>query len=63
MDEIPDKHRCYLFIENVERWIPLHPYVLLEQCPICHHPRGLIFDGEQYLDPHIGHRVTLTQQL
>jgi hypothetical protein len=57
MENIPYTEHCYLYVQNDGRWIALHPYVQFRECPKCHHPRVLIADGQQYLDPYMGHRV------
>jgi hypothetical protein len=59
MENIPYKDQCYLYLQNDAQWIALHPYVQFKDCPACHRPRVLIADGQQYLDPYMGHRVRL----
>jgi hypothetical protein len=59
VENIPYKDQCYLYIQNDAQWIALHPYVQFKDCPLCRHPRVLIADGQQYLDPYAGHRVDL----
>ncbi len=63
MEEIPCKDQCYLYTQNDGQWIALHPYVQFKECPECHHPRVLVADGQQYLDPYMGHRVNIPQEV
>lgn len=37
----------------------LHPFIVEERCQICNHHRILISDGEQYIDPLVGHRTRI----
>ncbi len=60
LENIPCADRCYLYQSTISRWTGLYPYLLFQECPACRHPRVLIWDGEQYLDPYIGHRVKVT---
>jgi hypothetical protein len=60
MENIPYTGRCYLYTQSDAKWIALHPYVQFKDCPVCRHPRVLIADGQQYLDPYAGHRVSLS---
>lgn len=57
-DCLPFENQVYATKDG--NWYDLHPYILYENCPECCHPRVLIYDGEQYLDPFVGHRVTIT---
>jgi hypothetical protein len=59
VENIPCKDQCYLYAPIEGRWVPLHPYLQFKECPECRHPRVLIADGQQYLDPYVGHRVSL----
>jgi hypothetical protein len=59
VENIPCKDQCYLYAATDGRWVPLHPYLQFKECPECRHPRVLIADGQQYLDPYMGHRVSL----
>ena len=61
IENIPYNEQCYLYTRNDGQWIALHPYVQFKECPLCHHPRVLLADGQQYLDPYAGHRVPLSQ--
>src|SRR5215813_5467492 len=59
LQDIPYSNRCYLYIRNDEKWISLHPYLQFTTCPECDHARVLIADGNCYIDPYVGHRVTI----
>jgi hypothetical protein len=59
LENIPYNGHCYLYARNNGQWIMSHPYVQFEKCPVCHHPKILLVDGQQYLDSYEGHRVTL----
>jgi len=48
-----------LWDETAARCHPLHPFLREEICPACRHPRILVWDGDQYIDVQIGHRVRL----
>src|SRR5262249_41200108 len=61
MENIPYNDHCYLYTRNNGQWITLHPYTVFKNCPVCHHPRVLIADGRQYLDPYAGHRVSIPE--
>jgi hypothetical protein len=61
IDNIPYNGHCYLYMRGNGQWITLHPYVQFKECPLCHHPRVLLADGQQYLDPYVGHRVDLRE--
>jgi len=58
-EDMPESFRCSLYEQETDRWISLKDYILYQECPACHHPRVLISDGEQYLDPFVGHRVKI----
>jgi hypothetical protein len=58
-EDIPCAHRAHIVWQESRRWTEVHPYIRYCECPTCHHMRVLVFDGTQYLDPYIGHRVTL----
>ena len=55
--ELPYDRQVYAQKEG--GWYDLHPYIQYDNCPVCRHPMVLIYDGEQYLDPFVGHRVTI----
>lgn len=59
IDDIPSNNKVYAQYGNSPEWINLDPYIIYNNCPKCLNPRVLITDGEQYLDPYIGHRVKL----
>ena len=59
IEDIPYDEHCYLYTRNNGPWITVHPYVQFKDCPLCHHPRVLLADGQQYLDCYAGHRVNL----
>lgn len=58
IDSIPKSNKIYITSPDNSQWICLEPYWKFIFCPECKHPRLLISDGVQYLDPLVGHRVT-----
>ncbi len=56
-DSLPQSKKMYLVSKDLKQWISLHPHWIFNVCPACKHPRLLVTDGVQYLDPFIGHRV------
>ena len=62
IEDLPCRDHVYARIREEEAWLDPHPHVLYHSCPICHHPRVLLSDGEQYLDPYAGHRVRIDLQ-
>ncbi|MFH2060491.1 MAG: hypothetical protein ABIJ59_16530 [Pseudomonadota bacterium] len=59
VDDIPKDNHIYIQFGDNIRWENLHPYVLYDNCPICLHQRVLLRDGKLYIDPYIGHRVSI----
>jgi hypothetical protein len=59
IENIPYNGLCYLYTRNDGEWVTLHPYMQFKECPLCHHSRVLLSDGQQYLDSYEGHRVNL----
>lgn len=55
---LPQSQKVYLVSQNLNSWVCLEPHWIFNICPSCQHPRLLISDGKQYLDPFVGHRVT-----
>ena len=58
-DQIPEIEKVSLWLPAEKRWQNLDPYILFSQCPACNHVRVLLTDGEVYLDPYQGHRVSI----
>lgn len=56
-NSIPQSNKIYVVSPENSQWFCLEPYWKFNYCPECKHPRLLISDGVQYLDPLIGHRV------
>ena len=56
-DFIDDK--IYLVSKDLKNWHNLSPYIIMDDCPECHHPRLMIKDGGKYIDIYAGHRVTI----
>jgi hypothetical protein len=61
IDNIPLRHTVYLFCNETGKFYNLAPYYLFFKCPICSHDRLLIKDGKNYIDPLIGHLVSIQQ--
>lgn len=59
LKELPVVNQVYILTDDLDL-IPLTLYVIYDNCPACGHNRVLITDGEQYLDPYIGHRTGRT---
>lgn len=49
--------------EHGVRFQSLHPWLRRATCPECEHSRVLVFDGEQYIDVFMGHRVRLADPM
>jgi hypothetical protein len=58
--DVPKFDKCYLVTSDKKHWTCMDPYIKFGVCPECKHPRLLIFDGDVYLDPFVGHRVELS---
>ncbi|MBK8467566.1 MAG: hypothetical protein IPL32_17255 [Chloracidobacterium sp.] len=58
-DDLPEAGKCFLVNSDYKEWTCLDPYMKYVDCPECRHPRLLVYDGEVYLDPFVGHRVRL----
>lgn len=57
--DVPKANKCYLVTPDKKKWTCLDPYLKFGICPECRHQRVLIYDGEVFLDPFVGHRVEL----
>ena len=57
--DVPKWNKCYLVTPDKKQWTCLDPYLKFGICPECKHPRVLVYDGDVYLDPFVGHRVEI----
>jgi hypothetical protein len=58
LEDIPIVNQVYLTKLDGNQWLKISPYIRYSECPECHHQRVLVADGEVYIDPYIGHRVS-----
>ena len=61
MENIPKSKKVYSYNQTTNEWISLDPYISFEKCPVCKHKRVLLYDGENRLDPLIGHRFNIQE--
>jgi len=57
--DVPKVDKCYMVSPDKQQWTCLDPFFKFGICPECKHPRVLVYDGEVFLDPFVGHRVEL----
>ena len=63
IEDIPMENRFYLVSPNLKKWVDLSPYFQYGECNVCHHNRLLVYDGIYMLDPYIGHRFQIADNV
>jgi hypothetical protein len=59
LEDMPIELRVYAVPQGKGHWHDLHDSIVYDHCPVCQHSRVLLADGSRYLDPYVGHRVSL----
>ncbi len=52
------ENRVYLYTQRNQKFHSMHPYIRVDNCPLCNHSRVLVTDGgNRYIDVFVGHRI------